>query len=230
LPVTYELLLLIDGRTPTGGHAHSGGLEAAVASGLVGDAIGLHAWLTGRLDTVGRVDAAFSAAWWALATASEVAAPAWTGLVDEYWARTPASALRNASRAQARGVLRAGRAMWPGRGVAAAATVPGGAPWPLAIAAVAADAGIGLEELTLATASAAVTGPAWASTRLLGLDPYQVARCLAELAVQVEAVASACRRWGRPGLDLTDLPAGSAPLLDIGAEGHAAREVRLFAS
>jgi urease accessory protein len=228
--VTVELLLLVDGRTPSGGHAHSSGLEAAVASGLVRDPISLHGWLTGRLETVGRVDAAFSAAWWALATAGEVAGPAGLALVDEYWARTPAAAMRDASRAQARGVLRAGRAMWPGRGVAAASAVPGGAPWPLAFAAVAADAGVRLEELTVGAASATVTGPAWAATRLLGLDPYEVARCLAELAVRVEAVASAARRWGRPGLNPTDLPAGSAPLLDIGAERHATREVRLFAS
>jgi urease accessory protein len=120
--------------------------------------------------------------------------------------------------------------MWPGRGVAAASAVPGGAPWPLAFAAVAADAGVGLEELSVGAASATVTGPAWAATRLLGLDPYEVARCLAELAVRVQAVASASRRWGRPGLDPADLPAGSAPLLDIGAERHATREARLFAS
>ncbi len=228
--MTVELLLLVDGRTPNGGHAHSGGLEAAVASGLVGDASSLHGWLTGRLETVGRVDAAFAAAWWALAIAGQVVGPEWTGLVEEYWARTPAAALRDASRAQARGFLRAGRAMWPGPGVTAASAVPGGAPWPLAFAAVAADAGVGLEELTLGAALAAVTGPAWAATRLLGLDPYQVARCLADLAVRVERVASASRRWGRPGLDLTDFPAGSAPLLDIGAERHALMEVRLFAS
>jgi urease accessory protein len=186
--------------------------------------------LTGRLETVGRVDVAFAAAWWALATAGEVAGPAGAALADEYWARTPAAATRDASRAQARGVLRAGRAMWPGRGVTAAAAVPGGASWPLAFAAVAADAGIGLEELTVGAASATVTGPAWAATRLLGLDPYDVARCLAELTVQVDTVASASRRWGRPGLDPTDLPSGSAPLLDIGVERHATKEVRLFAS
>jgi urease accessory protein len=230
LPVTVELLLLVDGRTPTGGHAHSGGLEAAVASGLVGDAISLHGWLIGRLETVGRVDAAFSAAWWARCTAGEAAGAEWAGLVDEYWARTPAAALRDASRAQARGVLRAGRAMWPGPAVAAASAVPGGAPWPLAFAAVAADAGVGLEELTLGAASTAVTGPAWAATRLLGLDPYEVARCLVELAARVQAVASASRRWGRTGLDPSDLPAGSGLLLDIGAERHATWEVRLFAS
>lgn len=229
MPVTVELLLLVDGRTPSGGHAHSGGLEAAVASGLVRDAIGLHGWLTGRLETVGRVDTAFSAAGWALATAG-VAGPAWAALADEYWARTPAAAVRVASRAQARGVLRAGKAMWPGRGVAAASAVPGGAPWAIAFGAVAADAGVGLDELSVGAAFATVTGPAWAATRLLGLDPYEVARCLAELSVRVEAVASASRRWGRPGLDPTDLPAGSAPLLDIGSERHATREARLFAS
>ncbi|MDP9074601.1 MAG: urease accessory protein, partial [Actinomycetota bacterium] len=42
-------LLLADGRFPGGGHAHSGGLEAAVADGSVADLAGLEAFLIGRL-------------------------------------------------------------------------------------------------------------------------------------------------------------------------------------
>ncbi|GAB3796077.1 urease accessory protein UreF [Micromonospora zhanjiangensis] len=59
---TTTLLLLADGRFPSGGHAHSSGLEAAVAAGRVTDVDGLAAFLSGRLATAGRVAAAFAAA------------------------------------------------------------------------------------------------------------------------------------------------------------------------
>jgi urease accessory protein len=49
------LLLLADARLPAGGHAHSGGLEAAVAAGRVVDAASLDGFLRGRLATAARV-------------------------------------------------------------------------------------------------------------------------------------------------------------------------------
>ena len=45
------LLLLADGRLPSGAHAHSGGLEAAVAAGRVTDLDSLTGFLHGRLAT-----------------------------------------------------------------------------------------------------------------------------------------------------------------------------------
>ncbi len=77
----------------------------------------------------------------------------------------------------------------------------------------------------LALATASVQGPAWSATRLMGLDPYQVARSLAQLVGAIETVtrrASQC--------DMDSLPSISAPLLDIGAGNHSNQEVRLFAS
>ncbi|MGF7237213.1 MAG: urease accessory protein, partial [Frankia sp.] len=56
------LLLLADGRLPAGGHAHSGGLEPAVADGSVRTLDDLAAFLSGRLATAGLVSAAFAAA------------------------------------------------------------------------------------------------------------------------------------------------------------------------
>ncbi|MFF5180139.1 urease accessory protein UreF [Micromonospora sp. NPDC000316] len=56
------VLLLADGRFPAGAHAHSGGLEAAVAAGRVDDLASLEAFLLGRLATAGLVGAAFAAA------------------------------------------------------------------------------------------------------------------------------------------------------------------------
>ena len=54
------LLLLADGRFPSGGHANSAGVESAVAQGDVVDVATLERYLAGRLATTGVVDAAFA--------------------------------------------------------------------------------------------------------------------------------------------------------------------------
>ncbi|MYS52351.1 urease accessory protein UreF, partial [Streptomyces sp. SID6013] len=56
------LLVLADGRFPAGGHAHSGGAEAAVRAGRVTDAASLEAFCRGRLHTSGVVAACVAAA------------------------------------------------------------------------------------------------------------------------------------------------------------------------
>ncbi|MFF1496022.1 urease accessory protein UreF, partial [Streptomyces sp. NPDC058304] len=56
------LLILADGRFPAGGHAHSGGAEAAVAAGRIKDAGSLENFCRGRLHTAGLVAAARGAA------------------------------------------------------------------------------------------------------------------------------------------------------------------------
>jgi urease accessory protein len=64
------LWLLADSRLPTGGHAHSGGLEAAVHRGLVRTPADVAAWLAGRVPTAGLVTAAGAAAACALVGAA----------------------------------------------------------------------------------------------------------------------------------------------------------------
>lgn len=207
------LLLLADSRLPAGGHAHSGGLEAAVAAGRVSDVDSLNGFLRGRLATAGLVAAAFAAR----ATAGH------RGLDDEFDARTPSPALRRVSRQQGRALLRAGRAMWP---------LPDGLPadphQPVALGIVAAAAGLSAVDAALAAAYTSVTGPAGAAVRLLGLDPYAVQRILAALAPVCDSTAADAASY--VDADPADLPAAGAPLLDIGAEYHATWEVRLFAS
>jgi urease accessory protein len=227
------LLLLADARLPAGGHAHSGGLEAAVAAGRVVDTASLAGFLRGRLATAGLVSAAF--------------ADALPSLDEAMDARTPSPAQRRASRAQGRALLRAGRAMWP---VAPGDRLPAGPPpgaaersprssgpgWQpaspegphhaVALGVVAAAAGLSPADAALVAAYGAVTGPASAAVRLLGLDPYAVQAVLAGLAGECDAVAERAAVCAARG----ELPAASAPLLDIGAEVHATWEVRLFAS
>jgi urease accessory protein len=111
--LSSALLLLADSRLPAGGHAHSGGLAAAVAAGTVDDEAGLAAFLSGRLATAGLVAAAAAARAAALVADGPSAADGLAVLEDELDARTPSPAARAASRAQGRGLLRAASAAWP---------------------------------------------------------------------------------------------------------------------
>jgi urease accessory protein len=209
------LLLLADCRLPSGGHAHSAGLEAQVAAGRVTDVASLGGFLRGKLATGGLVSAAFAAA----SCFDPGGFAALDGGLD---ARTPSPALRKASRAQGRALLRAGRAMW-------AVTDAGREPHqPVALGAVAAAAGLTPDQAAVVATHGAITGPASAAVRLLGLDPYAVQALLARLAPECDRVAATAAARCRDAVD--DLPAAGAPLLDIGAEHHATWEVRLFAS
>jgi urease accessory protein len=212
------LLLLTDARLPAGGHAHSGGLEAAFASGRVRDVADLDGFLRGRLETAGLVAAAFAAAA-RMRAESTVDIAELDAALD---ARMPSPALRRVSRQQGRALLRAGRAMWP------VGWFAGDPHHAVALGAVAAAAGLTAADAALAAAYSAVSGPASAAVRLLGLDPYAVQTVLARLAEACDRIeVEAC---GYASGSVTDLPAAGAPLLDIAAEVHATWEVRLFAS
>lgn len=219
--VPAALLLLADGRFPAGGHAHSGGLEVAAADGTVHDLATLEAFLRGRLHTQGLVQAALAAAACAGRDLAELDA--------EADARHPAPVQRRISRAQGRALLRAGRAVWPAAALdALAAAHPGGPHQGVAFGAVAAAAGVDPAGAALASALGAVSGPATAAVRLLGLDPYGVHAALARLGAECEAVAATA--VGAASGPLSDLPACSGPRLDIDAVRHEHWAVRLFAS
>jgi urease accessory protein len=219
------LLLLADGRFPAGGHAHSGGAEAAVADGRVHDAATLAEFCRGRLHTTGLVAAALAAA-------------ATTGLdplaLDEAAdARTPSPTLRVVSRRLGRQLLRAARAAWPGPALdRLAAAHPRGAHHPVVLGLTARAAGLQPLDAAQAAAYESTSAPATAAVRLLSLDPFHAAAVLAHLAPEMDAVALTATHAAT--LASTDgtaaLPAASAPLLDIAAEHHATWPVRLFAS
>lgn len=221
------LLLLLDSRSPAGAHGHSGGMEPAITAGFVRAEDDVARFCAGRLATAGAVAAGFAAAaaraWTAGATA-----PEWRDLDDELTARTPSEAARAASRALGRGLLRLLRA-----------TVPDVDPRPawslverpaphhaLVLGGACAIAGGGPALAARAAALGVCTAPASAAVRLLGLDPYAVHRVLAGLAPEIDRVADVAARPVPPSA----LPAGSAPALELLADVHVTREVRLFAS
>ncbi|MEU3786840.1 urease accessory UreF family protein [Streptomyces sp900129855] len=219
------LLVLADGRFPAGGHAHSGGAEEAVKAGRITDAASLEAFCRGRLHTAGLVAAALAAA------AAVGADPAQLDAAAD--ARTPSPALRAAARRLGRQLMRAARATWPSAELdALAAEFPKGAHQPVVLGLTARAAGLGAQDAAYCSVYESVSGPATAVVRLLSLDPFEATAVLARLAPELDRVVdravSAGAAVAARGVDA--LPAASAPLLEIGAEVHAAWPVRLFAS
>jgi urease accessory protein len=245
------LWLLADSRLPTGGHAHSGGLEAAVRRGLVRAPDDVAAWLAGRVPTAGLVTAAAAAAACALVgPGSERGAPSvdssgegrpspdrravpdvdWTRWDAAISARTPVAALREVSRAQGRAMLRTVRAAWPH------AAVDGLGPRPhqaLALGVVTAAAGGSAHDAAALAVHHLVGQVCSAGVRLLGLDPLALAgvhaRALEEHAGVIARAADAGTRAAtRDAPDL--LPTATTPLPEVLAVVHARSEGALFAS
>jgi urease accessory protein len=244
-----SLLTLADSRLPAGGHAHSGGVEPAMATGLVSDLDDLTVFLRGRLRTAGLVAAAIAAATCLRVTAASrvvefrgtTATPdpresttqrgatdLWRELDAETDARTASPAQRAASRQQGRALLRAGRAGWPAPFLHELARTTGGPHHAVALGAVGAAARCTPDGVAHVAAYLAVSGPAAAAVRLRGYDPFAVHAMLAGLTADIEGVASVASAAAAG--PLRDLPCNTAPRLDLLAEVHINSEVRLFAS
>ncbi|WP_410665674.1 urease accessory protein UreF [Amycolatopsis sp. lyj-84] len=219
-------LILADSRFPGGGHVHSGGLEEAVARKLITHERDLPGFLSGRLRTAGSLAAVFAAAS-AHAAARNVQSGHWWRLDLELDARTPSLAQREASRAQGRGTARAGKAAWPSPVLSRLLKETPRPHHPVIVGAL-----VGVPfDAAMAVAYLAISGPASAAVRLLGLDPFAVNAVVARLSAEVREVS--LRAAEVAGGDPAELPAPGSPALDLFAEAHARHhkeEVRLFAS
>jgi urease accessory protein len=225
-PNRTALLVLADGRFPAGGHAHSGGAEAAVKAGRITDAATLGRFCHGRLHTTGLVTAA-------LAAAAATGRHDPLALDDAADARTPSLALRTTSRKLCRQLMRAARATWPSPELEALAVArPRGAHQPVVLGLLARSAGLTALDAAHAAAYESVSGPATAALRLLGLDPHDATAVIARLTPDLDDVARQAAEAADSAKagQTAELPAASAPLLEIAAESHAAWPVRLFAS
>ncbi|WP_393055053.1 urease accessory protein UreF [Streptomyces sp. LN549] len=215
------LLVLADGRFPAGGHAHSGGAEAAVVAGRIRNADDLADFCRGRLHTTGLTAAALAAA------AAHGHDP--LALDEVADARTPSPALRAVARKLGRQLMRAARATWPSEELDAFALArPRGGHQPVVLGLTARAAGLGPEDAAHCAAYETVGGPATAVVRLLSLNPFDATAVLARLAPELDHIAEQAVAAAHGPID--ELPAASSPLLDISAEAHAGRPVRLFAS
>ncbi|MCP2294052.1 urease accessory protein [Nocardia amikacinitolerans] len=205
------LFALADSRLPIGGHVHSGGVEEAVAAGLVRDVATVEAYLRRRVRTSGLV-------------AASLAAAVCAGDLDprradaEADARTPSPAARAASRAQGRGLLRLAKQVWAQHDWAELAARP---HLSTVFGAVGSACAVTPRETADVVVYTTLTGAATAAQRLLALDPAAVAACTLRLA-------ELCDRTAAEAAD--GLAALSDPLQDALAERHRHRAMPLFAS
>lgn len=211
-------LLLADGRFPMGGHVHSAGVESAVADGRIVDVTTLAAYLQGRLHTTGLTDAA-------LAAATVLHVDQLDELDAEAEARITVPALRAVSRRLGRQLIRVAGRCWPS---ATLASLPDAPHQFVALGGVGIAAGLDPTDVARLAIHHAVTTPAQAAVRLLGLDPFSVAALTAELAAEGEAVVRlAVVAAAGP---IAELPARTGPVDEIAATEHEALPTRLFAS
>jgi urease accessory protein len=211
-----SLLLLADGRFPDGAHAHSHGLEAAVADGRVHDVATLADHLRCRLWTTGRTDAA---------TARLAAAGAPPDALDAAWClRTPSAVARATSRSLGRALARTASRIAPDHPIALADGRPPVQPVAFGLLAVA--VGCTPDEAALASAHGTAATLSAAGLRLLALDPFEVAAVLHELRTDVDGVAASTIGLRGP----EDLPHASTPLTEIDLELQPTLPHRLFRS
>lgn len=222
------LLMLVDGRFPAGGHAHSAGIEAAVHVGDVVDAATLERYLRGRLATTGRVDAAFAANACAQLGGGRVDTVVERALVldAEYSARTPSPYLRSVSRRMGRQFLRPASGIWSSAGIDSLGSIDGGPHQPIALGAVVAAAGgtpahgaaLACHHLVAAVTSAGI--------RLLGLDALALAGIQARVGRQADALVDRATAWA--AADPSELPADGGMLTEILGQRHGALDARMF--
>lgn len=211
------LLLLADGRFPTGGHAYSAGTETAVAVGDVVDLASLERYLAARLTTTGRVEAGFAAA--AASDRFDLGT-----LDDEYSARIPSPYLRSVSRRQGRQLIRAAGALWPQ--VEHLATTPDGPHQAIALGAVTRVAGGSADDAATMVIHHLAGAIATAAVRLLGLDPVAVAAVQLRSTTDAVATLLAERPW--EVRTPSELPATGGALTEILGERHGSLDARLF--
>ncbi len=207
-------LLLADGRFPSGSFAHSGGLEPAVGASAIGTVGDLEAFTLGRLTTSGPLEA-WLAARAATLDPSDLAAI--RRLEAEAEAHQPSPALRQAARAQGRGLRRAATVLFPAFEGCPAEVLPVVTGLVAGVAGLdpAAAARLALHGLVLSIVSAA--------PKLLPIDMVDALAIALRLAPLADELA-------RDATVAETCPIASAPLTEQRAEAHATWEVRLFAS
>jgi urease accessory protein len=213
-------LLLADARLPSGGHAHSSGLEPALIGGMSPLEVG--AFLALRARTTGLVDAGAAVAAMHAVLDGETDGSG-LAVVEAAWsARTPSRAMREASRDLGRGLLRLARRIWPtANGIEALGDIP---PRPLVLGVIAAEVGLGSDDLVRLVIYDDVASGVAALLKLEPRDPADGVALVLHSCASIEPfVASIAAIWSPD-----DIPALSAPQAEAWAEQHAISRRRLF--
>ncbi|MFJ7617442.1 urease accessory protein UreF [Rhodococcus erythropolis] len=215
-------MLLADGRLPTGGHAHSSGLEPALAGGLLQSQV--PDFIRGRLETVGLVEAAATVITrrWAV---SEGSAGELEDISRELLARTPSAPLREASIQLGRGLARLASRLWPQHpAVQMLMALPGHPMRPLALGVFTAISGMDDLQAARSCLYDDAQTVASAALKLLPVDPAEPVEWLLRAASTIETVATAAVAVE----GVTDIPATTGPLVEQWSLEHYARSRRIF--
>ncbi|MEI7056587.1 urease accessory UreF family protein [Nocardioides sp. CCNWLW239] len=214
------MMLLADARLPVAGHTQSGQLEAAVRSGLTAEQV--TAFMRSRLASVVRVEAG---------TASVALHRLRAGLplepvLDAWAARTPAAPMRDTSRTLGRALLRLVKRVFPDSPHVHAVAALQRPCRPLVLAAAAATGGLAPASLARLVAYDDLQTVASAALKLLPLDPLDATTWVHDLLPEAERLATEVA----PLTDPDQIPAPSAPQLDLWALAHADTTRRLFSA
>ncbi|MFI6709352.1 urease accessory UreF family protein [Nonomuraea sp. NPDC050478] len=134
----------------------------------------------------------------------------WELLDAEADARTASPAQREAARLQGRLLLRVARRLWPSPVLDELAQEVPSPHHPIALGAAAHAARATPGDAALAAAYHAITGPATAAVRLLGLDPVAVHGILADLTPDLTALAEPARtKFPQPNATTHPKPPGT---------------------
>lgn len=215
-------MLLADGRLPTGGHAHSSGLEPALAGGLLQSQV--PDFIRGRLETVGLVEAAATVITrrWAV---SEGSADELEDISRELLARTPSAPLREASIQLGRGLARLASRLWPQHpAVQMLMALPGHPMRPLALGVFTAISGMDDLQAARSCLYDDAQTVASAALKLLPVDPAEPVEWLLRAASTIETVAKAAVAVE----GVTGIPATTGPLVEQWSLEHHARSRRIF--
>ncbi|BAH35505.1 urease accessory protein UreF [Rhodococcus erythropolis] len=215
-------MLLADGRLPTGGHAHSSGLEPALSGGLLQSQV--PDFIRGRLETVGLVEASATVVTrrWAVSAGG---AGELEEISRELLARTPSAPLREASIQLGRGLARLASRLWPQHpAVQMLMALPGHPMRPLALGVFTAISGMDDLQAARSCLYDDAQTVASAALKLLPVDPAEPVEWLLRAAPTIETVAAAAVAVE----GVTDIPATTGPLVEQWSLEHHARSRRIF--
>ena len=218
-----SLLLLADGRLPTGGHANSAGVEWASPHDDLSDPAKLAPWIASRMRNVGFVEAAFAVA--AGASVSDQDAVSDAKLDVELSARLVGPRARAVSRQMGRQFDRLARRLQP-EATPRWAGQADGPHYALALGATAGAYGLGATAIASLVLHHQVASAITAVIRLHAADPIELAVVHAQMGDEIIDIAQLAPGWAEA--HPSDLPSNSMALAEILAEDHGCWDSRLF--